>query len=209
MSPQEAPKRWREIERQELARRVDARFQSRLIVWLPNDMLNAELKAIAQNLYNQIFADYDFLFVVHAGRHRDRPQNLHVHIVYSDRNKVAQKKDRSFARREFLGDIRRVFLAEIAKRHDIAENPESRRLPHLHYITAQKIMRNRLMDNDIAYVVDRHLGEYLETEQQILRREIEDLRAEEAELSEDLPGRGGEPDSGDDNPPGPPMTFGP
>lgn len=132
---------WTQSENYELKKRVDARFQSRFIVALPNDMTWTELAGL-RDLMSVKFKDHLWTMAVHKGE-KNKTQNLHMHFIFSDRSALTGKKDRTFITRDFLAGLKNVVRTEIARFHTITVNTDDEKRERLHMVVYQKLIREK------------------------------------------------------------------
>jgi len=93
---------WCDIEDRDLAQRKDARFQSRLIVPIPNDLSDGQKRYFLQELVRRQFSDLPHLAVLHAGKSGEPQENAHVHIAFNGRKISDGKKSRKIIKKEWL-----------------------------------------------------------------------------------------------------------
>jgi hypothetical protein len=119
---------WRGIERAELQRRKDARFQSRLIVSLPNQFDRAQVNEVMSEI-QAILRGHHFVCALHAGQSGQGGENLHLHCAFSDRDIITGKKTREMIKKDWLQSTQTRIKSRIAGLLDVSiatiENPDN------------------------------------------------------------------------------------
>ncbi|MGD0282255.1 MAG: hypothetical protein ABSB95_07840, partial [Dissulfurispiraceae bacterium] len=92
-----------------------SRLQTRIIQPLPNGLTALQVKAFMEGLrefFRRINPNLHVTIVRHLGKKKGRQElNSHLHVVFSERDKLTQKKDRDISRKNFFPN----YIAEVKR----------------------------------------------------------------------------------------------
>lgn len=168
--------------------RVNSRLQSRLVIPLPNSFNTAAAKTIFDEisaLLNQRGNVHASAFL-HRGsdvkRHRDGAQNLHLHIVFSERDHKTFQKIRELKSKQVLQSIKEIVSSNI-RQHGIATGPRQTDLLQKKKISYKIVQQYRKQ----GHTEHREYQEFLlkQALQQQIRTEIRIFNAEKKRREHD------------------------
>lgn len=121
-------KDWQAIEMSEIAKRHDARLQSRLIVALPNEFSDEQIRKLYIDVVKPTFGELPHVFAVHNGK-KGEAENRHFHLAWNDRSKATGKKNRTLITRDFAEGFRKKISdwIETYSQRIITKNEQKRR----------------------------------------------------------------------------------
>ncbi len=105
-----------QLEKQDLMRRCDARFQYRIIATFPNSLSDSDTKNIMRVLLEKTGIDHtSWVYAVHQGKSDERTeQNLHVHVAWNPRRLEDGKIEMAFQQKSWLRDFKAFLEVELS-----------------------------------------------------------------------------------------------
>lgn len=100
-TPRDTGASWGAMIDWELMRRKDARYQSRLIVAVPNEFSEGQTRGYIAGLEREFFGDMKYTVA-----HHDNPGNKHLHFVYNDTLVSSKRKNLEIRKKSFLSDLK-------------------------------------------------------------------------------------------------------
>ncbi|HME42599.1 MAG TPA: hypothetical protein VKF36_05885 [Syntrophorhabdales bacterium] len=160
----EIEKKWQTLEEADLAKRKDARFQTRIIFDVPNSISSEQVKTLMRGIQEKYFTDVNYMMVFHGGRNGMVPENRHFHIAFNTRSISTGKNDRTFKDRAFAQNFYAFIAAQLSRfGYSIVENPAPQK-------------RNRVSRDD--YLIRRYVRQ-----SSMLRQQLDSIEHEIANLT--------------------------
>ena len=108
---------WQKIVTRDLSKRRDARYQTRIILDLPNSLTLQQAHAIMRALRDKYFQHVSYLITLHKGASGMVARNSHLHIIYNTRSLITDEArsltaglhDRTFKEKDFAPNFYRFF----------------------------------------------------------------------------------------------------
>jgi len=152
-------KDWQAIEMQEIAKRHDARLQSRVIVALPNEFSDEHIRKLYVDVIKPTFGSQPHVFAVHHGK-KDGIENRHFHLAWNDRDKTTGKKNRTLITRDFADGFRKKLSdwIETNSQRKIVSSAQKRR--RIGRVAFRKLERGFDFSVNDRALKDRGLKEY-------------------------------------------------
>lgn len=101
-NPRDTGAAWGAMIDRELMRRKDARYQTRLIMAVPNSFSERQTRDYIKSLEGEFFSDMKTTIA-----HHNNEGNKHLHIVYNDTLISSGRKNLKLRNRSFLGELKK------------------------------------------------------------------------------------------------------
>jgi len=168
-------------------KRIDSRLQSRIILPLPNSLTpeqRADMMRSVIQYFKSINSNLHISVVEHQGIKKGRKQlNSHLHIVYSQRDRVTGKKDRNITHPNFIPNFYVMVKNKLQEYgYKVEESPPAERRERIsraeYYRNERQNQRNQ--NQEVQDMSKQTVGERRESERRFAEHiadwEVETVR---------------------------------